>query len=83
MMSDENKTFPGNISILTKALFEIFFWSSLGEEGLQGGEECYDFPFLYFITSELSSDVPNPLWVSSSIRTKRKWIIIPGEYASC
>lgn len=81
--SDETKTFHGSVSVSTKALLERFFWSGLDEEGLEGGKESHHFPLMYFITNELASDVPNPGWVSSSIRSKMTCIIIPGECTSC
>lgn len=81
--SDETKTSHGKVSISTKALLESFFWSGLVEEGLEGDKENHHFPLIYSISNELASDVPNPGWVSGSIRTKMKRVIIPGECASC
>lgn len=81
--SDETKSFHGNVSVSTQALLEEFFWSGLNDEELERGKESRYFPSIYFITNELASDVPNPGWVFSSIRTKMKWVIIPGECASC
>lgn len=70
--SGETKTFHGNASVSTKVLLETFVWSGLDEEGLEGSKESHHFPLMNFTTNELASDVPNPGWVSSSIRTKRK-----------
>ncbi|KAM6335842.1 SPARC-related modular calcium-binding protein 1 [Podargus strigoides] len=77
--SDETKTFRGSVSVSTKALLERFFWAGSDEEGLEGGKESHHFRLIYFITNECGSDIPNPEWLSSNIRTKMKWVIIPVQ----